>query len=72
MSPINFLIRLRIDKATEFMANDSNINVTETALKSGFENSAYFSKKFKEIMGTTPIAFLKKQRKINNANSLLS
>jgi len=64
LSPINFLIRLRIEKATEFMADDSDINVTETAVKSGFENSAYFSKKFKEIIGITPIAFLKKQRKI--------
>jgi len=64
LSPINFLIRLRIEKATEFMADDSNINVTETAVKSGFVNSAYFSKKFKEIIGITPIAFLKKQREI--------
>jgi len=30
--------------------------------KTGFENSAYFSKKFKEIIGTTPMAYLKKQR----------
>jgi len=62
LAPIDFLIRLRIDKATEFMAKKPYINVTETAMKTGFENSAYFSKKFKEIIGITPMAYLKKQR----------
>ena len=61
---IDFLIRLRIEKATEFMAATPDINVTETSLKTGFENSAYFSKKFKEIVGITPMAYLKKQREL--------
>lgn len=64
LSPIDFLIKLRIEKAMEFMAATPEINVTETAMKTGFWDSAYFSKKFKEIVGITPMSFLKKQRGI--------
>ncbi len=62
LSPIDFLIKLRVEKAIDFMTVDSNVNVTETAMKTGFYDSAYFSKKFKKIVGITPMAFLKKQR----------
>jgi len=64
LSPIDFLIRLRIEKATEIMADTPEVNVTETSVKAGFENSAYFSKKFKEIIGTTPMAYLKRRREL--------
>ena len=62
LSPIGFLVRLRIEKAVGIMGATPNINVTETSLKTGFEDSAYFSKKFKEIVGITPMAYLKKVR----------
>jgi len=61
LSPIDFLIKLRVEKAVGFMTANSNINVTETAMRTGFYDSAYFSKKFKKIVGITPMAFLKKQ-----------
>lgn len=62
LSPIDFLIRLRIEKATEFMTKKPYINVTETAMKTGFDDSSYFAKKFKKFIGITPMAYLKKQR----------
>ncbi len=62
LSPIDFLIRLRIEKATEFMADTPYANVTEISIKTGFENSSYFSRKFKEFIGMNPMAYLKKQR----------
>jgi AraC-like DNA-binding protein len=61
LSPRDFLINLRVEKAIDFMTVNSNVNVTETAMKTGFYDSAYFSKKFKKIVGITPMAFLKKQ-----------
>ena len=63
LSPIDFLIRLRIGKATEIMTETPGINVTETAMKTGFDDSSYFAKKFKKIIGISPMAFLKEQRK---------
>jgi len=62
LSPIDYLIKLRIEKAAEIMAKNNRIRVIDTAFKTGFENSAYFTKKFKEIIGMTPMAYLKKQR----------
>ncbi|RLD08441.1 MAG: hypothetical protein DRI44_09800 [Chlamydiae bacterium] len=62
LSPIDFLIKLRVEKAVGVMETTPSINVTETAMKIGFDDSAYFSKKFKQIVGISPMIFLKKQR----------
>ena len=62
LSPIDFLIRLRIEKATEIIANFPDLNVTEVAMKNGFENCSYFSRQFKKVIGITPIAYIKNQR----------
>ena len=62
LPPIDYLIRLRIEKAAEMMAKNSSGRVIDAAFNSGFENSAYFTRKFKEIMKITPMQYLKKQR----------
>ncbi len=61
-SPIDYLIRLRIEKATEMMRQKPLLRVIEICMSSGFDNCGYFTNKFKEITGTTPIKYLKKQR----------
>jgi len=66
MSPIDYLIRLRIDNATKLITDNNKIRITDVALRSGFENSAYFSKKFKEIIGVPPMAYMKNQRIITD------
>ena len=60
-SPIGYLIRLRIEKAAELLAK-GNVRVIDAAFATGFENSSYFSKKFKEVMGITPIKYKKNNR----------
>jgi transcriptional regulator GlxA family with amidase domain len=62
LSPIDYLIRLRIEKAADMMAENNRMRVIDAAFNSGFENSAYFTRKFKEIIGMTPMNYLKKQR----------
>ena len=62
LPPIDYLIRLRIEKAVEMMSKNSRIKVIDAAVNSGFENSAYFTRKFREIMKVTPMQYLKKQR----------
>ena len=62
LSPIDFLIKLRIEKAIDLMANDNSLNVTGVSSLIGFNDSAYFSKKFKKIIGISPLAYFKKQR----------
>ncbi len=64
LSPKNYLIRLRIKKAAEMMAKNNSIRVIDVSSKTGFDNSSYFSRKFKEIIGITPMNYLKQQRKM--------
>ncbi len=61
-SPIDYLIKLRIEKAVEMMEKDSQLRVIDISMATGFYNSNYFTRKFKSIMGMTPMNFLKKQR----------
>ena len=62
LAPIDYLIKLRIEKAADMMAKNSRMRVTDAAMNSGFDNSAYFTRKFRDIIGMTPMAYLKKQR----------
>ena len=62
LPPIDYLIRLRIEKAVEMMVKDSSIKVIDVSLGTGFDNSAYFTRKFKQIMKITPMQYLKKER----------
>ena len=59
-SPIDYLIKLRIEKAVEMMDKNSGLSVTDIALSTGFWNSSYFTRKFKKIMGMTPVEYRKK------------
>jgi len=46
------------------MLENSRIKVIDAAIAVGFENSSYFTRKFKEIIGMTPMQFLKNQRQM--------
>jgi len=67
MSPINYLIRFRIEKAAEMIDETDKLKIIDVAMSNGFDSSAYFSKKFKDIIGLTPLAF-KKQRPAKSLN----
>lgn len=50
---IEYINTLRLEKARE-MLDDSNISISEAAVKTGFENVSYFSKRFKKKYGISP------------------
>lgn len=52
-SAIDYLIKLRLSKAYEKIKNNQG-NITEIALASGFSDSNYFSRKFREVFNQTP------------------
>ena len=55
-SPVEHLMRLRIDRARELLQNP-DLNITEVALACGFTDSNYFSRCFKATTGYSPKGF---------------
>lgn len=66
MTPKNYLIKKRIEKAKDFLAN--GYSVLDTGFMVGLESPTSFAGMFKKITGMTPSAFQKmeilKQEKI--------
>lgn len=56
VSPITYLIQLRLQQAKNFMQDGHS--VTDTAAKVGFNDVFYFSKCFKKYEGESPVHFL--------------
>jgi transcriptional regulator GlxA family with amidase domain len=52
-SPIDYLIRLRIQRAAELLRHGSQ-SISEVAFSVGFEDSNYFSRQFRKTMRTAP------------------
>lgn len=61
-APLEYLLRLRIEKAAELLAK-GGLRVSDAAMQAGFDDSAYFSRQFKAIMGVPPVAYARKQSK---------
>ncbi len=58
-SPIEYHLRIRIKKAGEILCS-SDLNITEVAYRTGFEDSNYFTRQFKKIAGISPSEFRKR------------
>ena len=61
-----YLNSLRLQYAEQLLKNAEDINITRVAEKCGFEDSNYFSKKFKEVYGISP----KKVQKQNKSETI--
>ncbi len=55
-TPIDYINRLRIEKAADDMLL-RRLSVTEAAFANGFNDSAYFSKVFRKVKGVSPTEF---------------
>lgn len=60
-SPIAFFNNLKMQRACELF-NGGQHNISRVANQLGFEDSYYFSRIFKKIVGTSPSEYLKKLR----------
>ena len=52
----DYLIKIRISKAAELLADD-RYKIYEVGEKTGYQNSKYFMRQFKQITGVTPAAY---------------
>ena len=55
---IDYLIRLRIQKATELLA-DGELRIGEVVLACGFNDSNYFTRQFWRVTGRSPREYRK-------------
>ncbi len=63
VSPVRFLTDIRIEHAVKlFEIYGQSITVSEVAVKCGFYDVVYFSKRFKQIIGESPDLFKKRKR----------
>lgn len=53
MSTTEFVRFVRLQKAQELLRKP-DLNISEVAYQTGFQNPTYFSRKFKEVVGMTP------------------
>ncbi|WP_126246143.1 AraC family transcriptional regulator [Chitinophaga rhizosphaerae] len=56
MSPINFFINLKMQKACEYIEL-TNLKLHEIASRLGFDEPSYFSRVFSKVMGVSPSAY---------------
>ena len=59
MSPINYLIHLRIKAAKELLET-TNYSIAQISESSGFSSQSYFSQTFKKFAGISPNEYRKK------------
>ncbi len=68
-SPIQYLKKIRLDKARALISNQG-LRVNEAAAQVGYESPTQFSREFKRYFGTTPVSFLPGRSPGHSANPL--
>ena len=58
LSPHEFLIRCRIDKAKEYLSQGKPL--VETAMETGFFDQSHFCRHFKRVTGKSPSSYRKR------------
>jgi AraC-like DNA-binding protein len=65
---IDYLTSVRIERAKQLLLATKQ-NCTEICFQSGYNNQSYFTRTFKELVGTTPLRFRAKNRRIGKISS---
>ena len=65
VSPIKYINTLKISRAKELIKSDL-YTISEVAITSGFQNESYFSRKFKQETGLSPLAYSSEYLKSNS------
>jgi AraC-like DNA-binding protein len=56
-SPINYLIKIRLEKASFLLKKNKEISIKEISKLVGYEDAYYFSKLFKKYYDISPVQF---------------
>ncbi len=64
MTPVNFLLKLRIDKARQLLRERKELTTQQIAASVGFQDPLYFSKQFRRMYGQPPSAYREEMRRV--------
>lgn len=53
-SPINYLIKIRLEKAATILSEDNESSIKQIANQVGYDDAYHFSKLFKKYYGHSP------------------
>ncbi|MBY0459588.1 MAG: AraC family transcriptional regulator, partial [Gemmataceae bacterium] len=57
LSPHEFVLRRRVDRARELLAREPGLTLAEVAAEVGFYDQSHFGARFREQVGLTPAAY---------------
>lgn len=60
-TPNEFILQIRLEEAVKLLEKETDLNIAEISQKTGFGSQAYFSQKFKESFGMSPLAWRRKK-----------
>lgn len=58
-SPINYLIKIRLEKAKSMLESDEPVSIKKIATSVGYDDAYHFSKLFKKYYGVSPLHYKK-------------
>lgn len=58
-SPINYLIKIRLEKAKSMLESDEPVSIKKIATSVGYDDAYHFSKLFKKYYGVSPLHYRK-------------
>ena len=64
-SPINYLIKIRLEKASLMLLESDMLSIKEIADQVGYDDVYYFSKLFKKYYGSSPL-YYRKEKGVSN------
>jgi AraC-like DNA-binding protein len=56
-TPSAYILRRRLDRAAELLSSDASLSITQLAFELGFNDSAYFTRCFRQQFGAPPSAW---------------
>ncbi|MGO4540770.1 AraC family ligand binding domain-containing protein [Paenibacillus sp. 2TAB19] len=67
VSPVTFLLKLRIDKARHMLRERPELTVEQISASVGLQDALYFSKQFRKLYGQSPTAYRDSMRSMRQS-----
>jgi len=64
MTPVTFLLKLRIDKARQLLRERPELTVEQIAASAGFQDPLYFSRQFRRFYGQSPSSYREEMKRM--------